>query len=672
MFRNLDERYEHVGSLGSGGMSTVYKARDKLLDRIVAIKQLKGELVSEDMLQRFEREAKAYAALKHRNIVSVFDFGTDEHNKPFLVMDFVEGTSLDEVIARGAMEPALILAIFIELLEGLDHAHKKSIVHRDLKPANVMVSEVVQGENSGPRIKLLDFGIAKMETENGGAGEAFRTQAGLVMGSPLYMSPEQAEGSSLVDARSDIYSVGCMLYEVLTGRPPFRGENFMKTIFAHRTGEIPDMTEAVERFGQSKDDIESIVRKALSKLPEQRYQTAFEMRDDLIRLQDKLKSSKEQRLGRQKQKALPGGVVTALVSILGLGALIGFAILFTNFIENYVDREGKRETAKAPVVKKSDIPSIKGDYLDYWRDYESQHKMPPGSSLKSLIGRQDVLTVSLGANLPDTSRHTPETRLAQLKILDGLEFLPKLDTIVLQNFTITEDDIRRFIKVRTIDTIEFRFCKIPKDTVEILMTNPRLKCICIKACDQITKRQIELLNSTNFPNLKTLNLSTNDLNWADSLKPISTLSKVTYLDLQQTRITAKHLWSLVKMRNLTRVNVGNNELDDEACKVMSHMTQLKSLEIGYTERITDAGVKELTKLRRLERLCLEWVPMTDSGLLSIATLPMLKSLEVPGCQKITAQGLAKLKRQRPQLAVKDTLTTLNIDGNSFGTIYDPD
>ncbi len=677
MTRNLNERYEHVGSLGAGGMSTVYKARDKVLDRIVAIKQLRGELLSDEMVQRFEREARAYAALQHPNIISIFDFGTDENSKPFLVMDFIEGTSLDEVIACGALHPIVLLNIFIDLLEGLSHAHHKSIVHRDLKPANVMVAasgtalEIAKAEKPVTSVKLLDFGIAKFDDD---AEEAFKTRAGTVIGSPLYMSPEQAEKSSAVDARSDLYSVGCMLFEALNGKPPFRGENALMTIFAHRTADVPSMSEALETYGDAKAEFESVILKALSKQPNDRYQSANEMRNDLVRVRESVSKiiAERENLAKRKQRiAMPKGLISGILAVGGVGGVIGITLLGASFIEKLADEEGKRETAKAPVRKVAEIPSIKGDQPDYWRDYSTEYKIKPGTSLRSFSGRQDLITLSLGANVPDISRHGPEVWERQEKMLDGLEFLPKLSELVIQNFTLTKENVLRFARLKNLNTIEFKFCKIPEGTLEILGTNRSFRRVGLKACERVNQAELSLLTPENFPALDSLDIATNNLNWKGSLTPLTRNPKLDYLDIQQTQITTAHLEALLKLKSLKRLNVGTNEFGDDAFKVFAQMPQLTELEVGYNKNISDAGVKCLAKLTNLEKLGLPWTQITESSLTVIAGLPRLKYLDVAGCPKLTSQARLQFKRKRPDVAIRDSAATLSIDQQkSFGTIYD--
>src|SRR5580658_9580276 len=221
----MAQRYRIVGALGAGGMGEVYRARDTRLDRDVALKILPAAFGNDPAWrQRFEREARASASLHHPNVVTVHDFGSQD-GAYFIVSELVEGESLRSVIGRGAVPLRKALEYGIQLAEGMVAAHAAGIVHRDLKPENIMIVGLANG--SSPRVKLLDFGLAK-QLEIGAAGldaaMTIKTEPGMVLGTINYMSPEQVQGKE-IDARSDIFSFGLVLYELLTGRRAFEGES---------------------------------------------------------------------------------------------------------------------------------------------------------------------------------------------------------------------------------------------------------------------------------------------------------------------------------------------------------------------------------------------------------------------------------------------------------------
>ena len=255
--------------IGTGGMADVYIAQDQRLSREVAVKILRSDLAKDPaFVSRFRKEAKAAAGLNHSGIVAVYDSGEDP--APYIVMELVTGHTLRELIHQGekiSLEHAL--SIVEQVLAALEYSHQRNIVHRDIKPANVMTTD--SGE-----IKVMDFGIARALDDLG----ATLTSTWNVVGTAQYLSPEQAVGDT-ADARSDIYSTGCLLFELLTGQPPFTGETPVSIAYQHVSGEVPSIRALVPELPA---DIETIVKVALAKNVNNRYQSAQEMLDDLIKI----------------------------------------------------------------------------------------------------------------------------------------------------------------------------------------------------------------------------------------------------------------------------------------------------------------------------------------------------------------------------------------------------
>lgn len=273
------DRYEIISLIGDGGWGKVYKAQHRLMKRAVAIKVLLPHLVkSQSALKRFQQEARAASSLNHPNVMTVFDFGMSDDGLPFLVMDYLEGVSLSATLQELQYLPVeRALRIFVQVCEGLAHAHEKGVVHRDIKPNNLMLVNFI-GQTDF--VKIVDFGIAKIATP--AEGEEDLTQTGEIFGSPMYMSPEQCRGKEL-DARSDIYSAGCVLYRCVTGKPAFAGRDAMECMF-RQVHENPDCFRDVCPQFNLPMALEAIVQKALAKEPEERFQHMIEFRDALIEL----------------------------------------------------------------------------------------------------------------------------------------------------------------------------------------------------------------------------------------------------------------------------------------------------------------------------------------------------------------------------------------------------
>ena len=263
----LGGRYELGEFLGVGGMAVVRLATDVRLNRQVAVKMLRGELAESPAFQaRFRREARSAAALDHPSIVSVYDAGEDIVDgmpAAYIVMEYVPGQTLRDALGSGPFDPRRALEVTADVLGALETSHRRGIVHRDVKPANVM------GTPSG-EVKVMDFGVARAVTD----ASTSLTQTAAVIGTAQYLSPEQARGD-VVDARSDLYSTGCLLYELLTGRPPFQGDSAISVAYQH----VRETAPAPSTFAPGlSPEIDAVVLTSLAKHPDERYQSAGEMR----------------------------------------------------------------------------------------------------------------------------------------------------------------------------------------------------------------------------------------------------------------------------------------------------------------------------------------------------------------------------------------------------------
>jgi serine/threonine protein kinase len=275
--RILGGRYQLLEVLGEGGMSAVFLSRHKELDQLVAIKVLRFDRsVGDDSLKRFLQEAKATFQLNHPNLIRLLDFSAAEEELPYLVMEYVSGTTLSDVLKeKGQLDAQEFVNIFGQVCDGLAYAHSKGIVHRDLKPSNIMLAT----EPDGTRVvKIVDFGIAKMAHSD---KEQHLTKTGEIFGSPFYMSPEQCRGLS-PDKRSDLYSMGCAMFECLSGSVPYRGENSMRTLFMHIDEPIPTLKLPKYRSFATARALEEVTHRLLQKDPEDRFQNASDVKKSLI------------------------------------------------------------------------------------------------------------------------------------------------------------------------------------------------------------------------------------------------------------------------------------------------------------------------------------------------------------------------------------------------------
>lgn len=357
----INDRYKILKNIGEGGMANVYLALDTILDREVAIKILRGDSADDPkFVRRFQREALSASSLSHPNIVEMYDVGQDyseDDPKYYIVMEYIEGKTLKQLIKkRGALTISEVLDIMLQLTEGLGHAHASYIIHRDIKPQNIMILE-----NGG--VKITDFGIAV--ALNG----TQLTQTNSVMGSVHYIPPEQANGTGST-VKSDIYSLGIMMYELLTGKLPFKGDNAVEIALKHMKNELPSIKKTNPQIPQS---IENVIIKATAKNPKNRYEDAKEMHEDLKTVLDsnrvnepkytykypefidepksKLKNKKEEgNKISKKVKEKSGRKNKLLIMAIIAFSILSFIVLFITII--------LPKMTKVPDVKIPDVSNV--------------------------------------------------------------------------------------------------------------------------------------------------------------------------------------------------------------------------------------------------------------------------------------------------------------------------
>lgn len=295
---DINERYETLSVLGSGGMGTVYRVRDKTLDKVFALKVLRPELADDrEAVVRFKQEISAAQNLSHPHLVSVYDCGLSTEGSPYFVMDYVEGKSLADIIKNEKnLGLQRCLDLLLQVSDALAHAHEHNIVHRDLKPSNILISLTDEGTEF---VKVVDFGIAKILPPPG-KDTVSLTKTAEIFGSPAYMSPEQCKGER-IDKRSDIYSFGCVMFECLIGQPPFARENPVKTILAHIYDQPPSVRSKLIGYS-APDSVAAVVNHCLNKEPDDRYESVQELIRDLNLLRDGQPPIALKRVSKEKRR----------------------------------------------------------------------------------------------------------------------------------------------------------------------------------------------------------------------------------------------------------------------------------------------------------------------------------------------------------------------------------
>lgn len=325
----IGDKYKIDEILGVGGFSTVYKAVQSNLRRSVAVKILNAEFVAKpDKIRRFQNEAEMISTLVHTNVATVYDYGVLAEGQPYLVMEYAPGKTLSAVLSEcKLMSPERAVEIFLQVCDGVIAAHSKGLIHRDLKPSNIVL---LQSDDNVDRVKILDFGLAKVISEEAGQHENL-TLTGEVLGTPAYMAPEQCMGTA-VDARSDVYCFGCVMYEVLSGRLPLDGETSYEVMHKH----INESPISLSKSGAPVPPrLVRIVSKALQKDPDDRYQNFEDLKDALIgvepaissELKSILFSGSNVKLSKKKKALKKKILLVAWISlwvVIGVSGLLGY------------------------------------------------------------------------------------------------------------------------------------------------------------------------------------------------------------------------------------------------------------------------------------------------------------------------------------------------------------
>jgi serine/threonine protein kinase len=340
---SLHTRYEFLSEAGAGGAGVVYKARQKSTGKIVAIKMVSLDQVNKETQARFQAEANACSRLVHDNLIRLHDFGITESGQPYIVLEYIDGIDLSEMLKKaGGVSLRTSLEIAEQLCAGMQYAHAQEILHRDLKPGNIMVTW-----NAGhPVAKIVDFSIAKLDDEKSKAtasqGGAKTAEAGVpsstpsdvnreIVGTPAYMSPEQIQGREL-DQRSDLYSLGCVIFQMLVGAPPCQGKNPVQTVFKQLNEEAPTLAASAPGRTFPKG-LEEIVAKLLKKNPADRYKTAGDLLDDIKKVHAEIVENEavqqaKARPEKKKKVAVKATPVKLIVTVVLIVVCI-VALLFT-------------------------------------------------------------------------------------------------------------------------------------------------------------------------------------------------------------------------------------------------------------------------------------------------------------------------------------------------------
>ncbi|HEY9786269.1 MAG TPA: protein kinase [Candidatus Obscuribacterales bacterium] len=615
----IGDRYKVLSLIGHGGMGTVYKVEQIFLKKQFALKILTTVQLPEIAIRRFQKEARAASKLDHRNLVKAHEFGLIENQLPYFVMDLVEGKTLTQYLKQiGTISVEDALRLFPPICFGLAFAHQQGVVHRDLKPSNIILTKT-DSVTSEYTAKVVDFGIAKMIEGEG--GEAL-TRTGEVFGTPLYMSPEQCTGMK-VDHRSDIYSFGCVMFEALTGAPPFAGETALATMMRHQS-EQPQSLKEASLGREYPETLEKIVRRCLEKNPDARYQSFLELANDLMMLQREPETiqidAQQVALAVAERRTNIAFMIVGAIGFLLLGATAGYFV-------------GKGSQPAPAVLPPVESITTKPDTYNFERSYFSTKEGDGAGRRRQFVFPLDVARKSIfrvGSEPSDPDKAVDAVGRRELDIPVCLF----LDSLFCQSH-LRELNRFRQDEVRAV-TIIYRV----KDYLE-----------AVEQADISRVSDETLAFVRNFDRLTYLNVQ--DSKTSDvGLSYLIDHSPLKVLMVSNTRVTGKGLAKLnfekmihfradaipeinlvlpkLAKAPLSVLSLEDTDLDDSSAQHISRIASLDNLNIRNNPKITEHGIAYLSKLPRLTAINIDLIPITPGICEALARMKQLTHISVEG------------------------------------------
>jgi len=616
--------YKVLSSLGIGGMSHVYKCQDMTLNRFVALKVMREDIsVTPQGVMRFQREGQAIALLSHPNIVKVHSLQFTETGQPFMVMEIVSGISLAEVLLKnGPIQLFRVARIANQICDALQEAHSHGIVHRDLKPDNIML---IRAGSADEQVKLLDFGIAKILTEH----SVSATQTGEVFGSPAYMSPEQALGLP-VDIKSDQYSLGCVLFELLTGKPPFTAEAPLKVIMAHAQDKAPTLKLASKK--EFPDYVERSIARMLRKDPNERYPSITEARSAFLGES----KSKSDRSPGQKTKYLLLATA-AVASIILAASAIGIV------------SQNQHPKPTAPTyVDSVNLPSEQRKYGDQafslWLRQNPNIEQLRVSKISPMITDKGL---SVFADVRPPRLRTLVLRDCDQVTNEGLKylkFLPALDELELSETRLGEQSLPYVGDLTTLRTLNLSRMSISDRAIEQLCDTPVASVLRNLDLNEtgIGDETVEAV--CRMKRLKNLQLSHNHFVDDACVPFFANLKELEDINLGTTAVTGATLYKLENLKSLKKISLRK----DPVGKYLADIGKLPLNVLDIREcSLTDDNLKDLEG-SNIKTLKLSGNDISDEGLMKLAALPRLILVKAANTA-VSAKGVAEFLEKHKHL-----------------------
>ncbi len=600
------ERYKPLEHLGMGTGGSVYLARDRMLNKKVAVKMLRNLVPSQ--LIAFHEEARATSKLEHPCIVKLLDFGASDSGIPYMVLEYIKGESLETKLEKtGRMDIRSVQAIFKDILEGISYAHANGIFHRDIKPGNILLTE---GSEDINEVKIIDFGIAKAFNVEADSENQKAIDSSSPVGAPFYMSPDQGLGKPY-DSRSEIYSLGCVLFECLAGRPPFEGETPLTTLAMHAIESPPSLKSFM---GDSfVPDIDQVVHKALAKEQEDRYQNALEFRTALLEIEDLAMAETLSRTDFHQAKRKSKKSLITLLSLVCVLIVVPTGLYFylnhaarKNAVSAPSDFEEKTTYKSLPAGK--DVDHVLGDEL--------------GLDEKSWeMGRGGRSTV--GTNMSDEDFKELE-KYPQLRYLKttpgkiqgwGLKYLPEnIISICIASEIFDEAGAREMTRFRQLDQAKIHSSKKLTDkAIEYILSSPVLTAVELRYIHPLPPHAVKMV--AHKKGLTTVDLGHSEPITIDDMAELSESKTISFLRLSNSEVDDSYVPYLLKMP-LKRLDINDSKISDKGLMELTKLKSLKLLIVALVaNQLTYPGTQNFTRYRPDVKLTIKsFTGIEDDGL----------------------------------------------------------
>jgi len=612
----IDEKYKVLALLGQGGMGAVYLAHHIRLNKDVALKTFDERNLTEDNRQRFQREAQSIGKLQHKNIVQVFDYGITDSGAPYYTMEVLEGENVAERINRkGHLQLDEGLAIFRELCEGLSICHQRKVVHRDIKPANIFLELKSSTDDTIQSIKLVDFGIAALVDESLDVQRL--TAVGTVFGSPLYMSPEQGMGLK-VDARSDIYSSACALFEMLSGRPPYCAANAFATMICHQQAPIPTLASTSGSTHEAYPSwLEKLIANMLAKDPADRVQTVQEIIDviDYNSSKNEINNRKSNATHSKSKRPADEGLESPTTEnettisgrpdskkLLVVAGMVSAILLLTVAFIFGRGQNADKKSATLVSAEKAPAAQIVAPYrlldtgdgkIHYHFPSPSIGMIGQGNELHGVEATGDVV-IDDG---PDVFFRAKEPVVDNPELLQGFGKADLrtliLDPIATFNKNWSQRTTKSIRHLKSLKKLSAPISGLPKETIADLNELPQLEDLVI---DGSSMTGWDLVKLKRLPDLKFLTIS-GMVNCAPIFEVLSKRNNLRHLSAEECNLNDSDMLNIGNLSQLERLEVGGNHITDKNLSALLNLKNLHRIVLS-SNPITPAALPIMLKMNK--------------------------------------------------------------------------